>query len=265
MFKKIKKASSVLFALSTILVSANCEVKRESDVKPSISLDYDKHERDIEESRASELDSAFEKSFQSNFSDWKKLRLETFFEDREKYNDKVDRLARRGVEYGAIDFLRSSEWGIAIENKIHEYEEKLKFRIGSLKINGGRDGIISFDSGVRFGLPNTYGYFRGSFRQKKDLPDAVRAELRAGPEFLDARIMDGKINRWNFVSGARTKYDFVEKYLYTRFGRKNNWSQEDIYWGIEGRAGQFNNGLRRKERKNDNFDAQVLFVYGRKF
>ena len=226
---------------------SNNESKEERIYK--LNLQYESSAVIVDSQRANDLEESFKKSFYNNFSSRKTIKLETFEEARKKYNDKINTLARRGIEYGARDFLRSSEPGIYFERKFEDIKEKLN-NLGSFKIpfSGGKSSGVEFDTGIELKIPHTYAYVGASFGYN-GIKEVARAELRALPSELDFRLKTQTFDNWNFIIGAKTKYGLNgedDKFFYSRLNKKNNSDyylfndDDERYTGIEFQAGRIN-------------------------
>ena len=227
-----------------------------------LNLQYEYPAIIVDSDRANDLEASFKESFHDYFSVWKQTRLETFEEDRVRYNDRINRYAIRGFEHGLGNFLKSSEPGAYIDERKRRIEERLKAEFAKIKIRlgSGKEARIDLDVGIKFNIPNTYAYLGTNFKYNGER-EIARAELRAMPNWLEARLKMKDFHDLSITLGAKARYTFDEVFTYWRIGKyldkeKTNKAYDD-YFGVEGRIGKFDNGFRDRDR---DFDSQLLFI-----
>lgn len=287
--KKAVKWIGTLFTSTTIALSSFNSLAQENkepstkgeDSKESqenqeggiyrMNLQYEPPSVIVDNIRASELENAFKDSFYDYFSSRKQITLETFEQNRERYNDKVNRMARRALEHGFGNFLRTSELGEYLDDQAIKLEEKLHAQFPKINIdlNGDKELGLESDVGIKFRIPNTYVYAKVNIKYNNE-GDNARAEIRAYPFWLDARLKTEDFYGFSAVLGAKTEYLLDdERFLYFRAGKflnpNNRNKAYDDFIGIDFRAGWFNNGFGDRDRfgndfrsGNRNFDVRVI-------
>lgn len=240
--------------------------QNKDEEKYKLNLQYNYSAIIVDNDRASDLEESFNESFYDRFSLRRQIRDISFEEDGEKYIHRVNRSAISAFEHGLGNFLRSSEPGVYIEHEKRKIEDRLKAELAKIKIRLGseKEARFELDAGIRFNIPNTYAYLGTDFAINGG-QDIARAELRAMPAWLDARLKTRNFYDFSATLGARSRYSLEDDaFVYWRIGkyldqRKTNKAYDD-YFGIEGRIGRFKNGFMGENGRGPEFDSQLLVV-----
>ncbi|MBI2631730.1 hypothetical protein HYW75_01890 [Candidatus Pacearchaeota archaeon] len=225
----------------------------------------------VDNIRASELENSFQESFYDYFTTRRQITLETFEQNRQRYNHRVNRMARRALEHGFGNFLLTSEIGEYLDDQALRLEEKLNAQFPKIMLNLNGDKNLEFepDFGIKFRIPNTYAYAKINIKYN-DEGDIARAELRAYPFWLDAKLKTKDFYGFSAAMGAKAEYMLDdERFLYFRAGKfidpKYRNKAYDDFIGLDFRTGWFDNGFGDRSRfgndirsRNRDFDIRII-------